>query len=322
MIIISELEIENLFVIGLLVTLRAQRCCGSLVWSYHVDNAFFCLTRLSALCLALIAAPVFAQPPEAEADLVLPESPNGYPMETVWDAAPGTVNGQITETGPYRVSRWGDIVIRGRPEGGQIVSALSFIQCGKNRNSATQVVMIGEAPDDLCGSVKPVRPGKIQIVSGNDYRLYGKATGWTVVTFVQKVDGWANVSGMPPAEQNGKGHWGVNKLGALFHDENGKHVFYAPGETVDLGHGIKFVVKPVMQEDELEAYVITAAMRGFSDLPKDFGRPEADKKSDHRCGSWSCSFVRRLLFLGASAMVSCGSYVAGERSGKKYLRPK
>ncbi len=244
-----------------------------------MDNEISRLKRLCALSLALIPAPALAQPADAEPELILPESTNGHPMEAVWDAAPGTVNGNITETGPYRVSRWGDIIIRGRPEGGRVVSALSFIQCGKNRNPATQVVMIGEAPDDLCDSVKPVPPGTTRIVSGNGYALYGKSTGWTVVTFVQKVDGWSNVSGMPPAEKaEKKGHWGVNQLGALFHDEHGKHVFYAPGETVDLGYDVKFVVKPVMEEDELHMYVITAGMRSFSDLPKDFGQPKSEKK--------------------------------------------
>jgi hypothetical protein len=243
-----------------------------------MDNALPRLIRLSALSLALMVTPALAAQPDSEPELILPESPNGYPMETVWDAAPGTANGKIAETGPYRVSRWGDIVIRGRLVGDQVISALSFIQCGKNRNPATQVVMIGEAPDNLCDSIKPVPPGKIQIVSGNGYSLYGKATGWTVVTFVQKVAGWANASGMPPAEQQGKGLWAVNQLGAVYHDVNGKHVFYAPGETVDLGYDVKFVVKPVMEEDELRMYVITAGMRSFSDLPKDFGQPKAEKK--------------------------------------------
>lgn len=243
-----------------------------------MDNAFSRFVRFCAFVLPLIAMPAFAQPPDSEPELVLPESTNGLPMETVWDAAPGTINGKITETGPYRVSRWGNIVIRGRQVGDQVLSALAFIQCGKNRNPATQVVMIGEAPDNLCDSVKPVARGKIQIVSGNGYALYGKATGWTVVSFVQKVDGWANASGMPPADQQGKGLWAVNQLGAVYHDEDGKHVFYAPGETVDLGHDVKFVVKPVMEEDELRMYVITAGMRSFSDLPKDFGQPKAEKK--------------------------------------------
>lgn len=138
--------------------------------------------------------------------------------------------------------------------------------------------MIGEAPDNLCDGVKPVASGKTLTISGNGYTLYGKNTGWTVVTFVQKVDSWWNESGMPPAGKAENGFWGVNQLGSLYHDENGKHVFYAPGETVDLGHDVKFVVKPVMQEDELQMYVVTAGMRSFSDLPKDFGQHKAEKK--------------------------------------------
>lgn len=68
--------------------------------------------RVAVIGLVVIAVPVLAQQPDSEPEPVLPESPNGRPMETVWDAAPGSVNGRINTTGPYRVSRWGDIVIR------------------------------------------------------------------------------------------------------------------------------------------------------------------------------------------------------------------
>ena len=263
-----------------------------------MQKAIARLVLSAAVGAALSLSPAAAQQSPTEPEIDYPESPNGHPMEAIWDAAQGTEGGEITQTGPYRVSRWGDIVIRGRPEGDRIVSALSLIQCGKTKNAATQVVLIGEAPDDLCDGVTALKPGSTNIVSGRNYSLYGQSTGWTLVTFVQKVGLWVNGSGMPPVDKTRAGSWGVNQLGAVYHDENGKHVFYAPGETVDLGHGVTFVVKPVMEEDELNMFVVTAGMRSFSDLPKDFGR---QKDKTEKPPMW---FI--ILFLAVPLLVIGG----------------
>ncbi|MEZ5502426.1 MAG: hypothetical protein R3E50_07100 [Halioglobus sp.] len=52
----------------------------------------------------------------------------------------------------------------------------------------------------------------------------------------------------------------MTSLGAVFHNENGRHVFFAPGETVQLPGGHSFVVAPVMERQEVETLVIGDAL--------------------------------------------------------------
>ncbi len=90
-----------------------------------------------------------------------------------------------------------------------------------------------------------------------------------MVEFVQRIpDVMTFASGLPPAPTESVSRWGVTRFGAVFHAERGQIVFPAPGETEDLGHRVSFVVKPVMDEQELQMYVVTAGMRGFSDVEK------------------------------------------------------
>ena len=42
-----------------------------------------------------------------------PVSPNGRPMEAIWDRAPEASDGNTEDAKPYFVSRWGGIVVRG-----------------------------------------------------------------------------------------------------------------------------------------------------------------------------------------------------------------
>ncbi|MEZ5502425.1 MAG: hypothetical protein R3E50_07095 [Halioglobus sp.] len=51
-----------------------------------------------------------------------------------------------------------------------------------------QVTLIGEAPDDLCDSVKPLPAGTRISTLGDKFNLYGQATGWTVLDFAQTID--------------------------------------------------------------------------------------------------------------------------------------
>ncbi len=215
--------------------------------------------------LLLTTTAARAQEEEATAPFVLPESPNSAPMEAVWDYAPEAPGGNLTRTGPYFVSRWGNIVVRGRLEEGRVISALTFIQCGRDQNPATQVTLIGQAPDDLCDSVEPVPEGKLISTLAEKFNVYGQATGWTVVDFAQIIDDSTFETGINPvvAGRTEDG-WGVTSLGAVFHNENGRHVFYAPGETVQLPGGDSFVVKPVMEQEEVETLVIGDAMAATS----------------------------------------------------------
>ena len=215
--------------------------------------------------LLLTTTAAKAQETELNAPFVLPESPNSAPMEAVWDYAPEAPGGNLTSTGPYRISRWGNIVVRGRLEEGRVISALTFIQCGRDQDPALQVTLIGEAPDDLCDSVEPLPEGKLIATSGEKFDLYGQSTGWTVLDFAQVIDNSTFETGINPvvAGRTEDG-WGVTSLSAVFHNENGRHVFYAPGETVQLPGGDSFVVKPVMEQEEIEALVIGDALAATS----------------------------------------------------------
>ncbi len=218
--------------------------------------------RASALLLlwAVVAA---SQQKDPEPAVALPESTNSAPMESVWDFAPEAPGGRLTQTGPYYVSRWGNIVIRGRLDNGRVISALNVIQCGRRNDPRTQVVMIGQKPAGLCSAVKPLRPGTTQSISGKKFNLYGQSTGWVVMDFVQIIGGLHAHNGIGPIDDHSESAWGTTSLGAVLHNENGKHVIYAPGETVTLPHGVTFVVAPIMDDQELEAMVIGDALRGF-----------------------------------------------------------
>ncbi len=222
----------------------------------------------AAIGLVLSITPALAQQADTEPELILPESTTGSPMESVWDESPEAADGKLPDAGPYRVSRWGDIVIRGRPaEDGRIVSALWFIQCGGTENPATQVTMIGEPPDDLCDKVIALEPGHTQTVRGENYTLYGASTGWTVIDFAQAVGDTNFHSGWPPVSVSEGKDWGVSSLGAVFRNQNGQHVFFAPGETIKLSEQVSFVVEPVMDEGELGTILAAAVMDSWGADP-------------------------------------------------------
>jgi hypothetical protein len=190
----------------------------------------------------------------------LPMSTTGFPMEALWEYAPEAPDGKLTKTGPYYVSRWGGIVLRGRQDGDRVVTALNVVQCGPGKNPRMRVTMLGVPPKNLCDSIHAVKPGTSEGSSAFDLTLLGLSTGWTVIDFMQKVHNNAFVGGLPPINSSEHASWGVTKLGAIFHDENGKRVFFAPGETVKASDRVSFEVKPVMDEDELRSIVTAAAL--------------------------------------------------------------
>lgn len=250
------------------------------------------LVWFAAIGVAISGAPALAQQDDAEPEFVLPESPTGLPMEAIWDEAPEAAGGTLSDAGPYRVSRWGDIVIRGRPEDGQIVSALWFIQCGGSENPATQVTMIGEPPDDICDKVIALEPGRSQIVQGENYTLYGHSTGWTVVDFAQALENTNFNYGWPPASHSIDKDWGVSSLGAVFRNQNGQHVFFAPGETIRLSEQVSFVVEPVMDEGELGTILAAAVMDSWGE-----GSPTGETEKITRPPGFYVVFVAIPLLL-------------------------
>lgn len=221
--------------------------------------SFVRLASFAAILVVFAGLPAMAQQPSSQSEPSLPKSPTGFPMEAFWDKASGDTDRSLAEGGPYRTSRWGNIVVRGRLEDGRVVSALSFIQCGKRENPATQVAMIGEAPDDLCDNVTALNPGRAKIVNGKSYTLYGQSTGWTVIDFAQEVGNARFNDGFPPATDKDEKRLGVSSLGAAFQIQNGKFVFFAPGETVKLTDNVNFVVKPIMEEGEISTFQTAAA---------------------------------------------------------------
>lgn len=54
-----------------------------------------------------------------------PRSPNGQPMEAVWERPPEAPDGEFSDARPYFVSLWGGIVIRGKRNGDRIDRMLS-----------------------------------------------------------------------------------------------------------------------------------------------------------------------------------------------------
>ncbi len=193
----------------------------------------------------------------------LPRSTTGFPMEALWEYAPEAPGGRLTKTGPYYVSRWGSIVVRGRPDGDRVVTALNIVQCGPGKNPATRVTMLGVPPKNLCDRIHAVKPGTSEGSNAIGLTLLGLSTGWTVIDFAQNVHNNAFVGGLPPVNSSEPASWGMTKLGAVFHDENGKRVFFAPGETVKASARVSFEVKPVMDEDELRAVVAAAALSNW-----------------------------------------------------------
>ncbi len=214
------------------------------------------------ILMSLIAAGA-PRAADAEAEFVLPVSPTGFPMEALWNSAPGVTDDNLLEAGPFRVSLWGNIVVRGRREDGHIVSALSFIQCDDTQNPAMTVTLLGEAPDDLCDSVTALTPGSAKIVEGANYTLYGQSTGWTVIDFAQATGNADFNDGWPPPSDATNRNWGESSLGAVFRYMDGQIVFFAPGETVKLTDKVSFVVKTGMDEGEFDAILGAAILSNF-----------------------------------------------------------
>ncbi|MBK6721002.1 MAG: hypothetical protein IPG62_14265 [Sphingomonadales bacterium] len=197
----------------------------------------------------------------------MPRSPNGLPMEASWERAPGAPDAEFTDARPYFVSRWGGIVIRGRRNGNQIDKALSARHCGASDNPATDIYFIGEAPANICEGVTEVPPNQVQSLKApitikglaGEYTKVGTSSGWAVLAFAQNI---ADVMhpGKPPATDENEMDWGVTSLGAFYRNEGGQHVFYAPGETVQLTKVYSFVVEPVMLEQALVAQGALAEM--------------------------------------------------------------
>ena len=195
-----------------------------------------------------------------------PASPNGQPMEAVWDRAPDAPDAGA-DARPYFVSRWGGIVIRGRPNGGLVDRALTARHCGASDNPATDIIFIGEAPPNICEGVTVVAANKTislespVTIKGHEsqYVKLGTPSGWFVLEFLQKIDGVTH-SGLPPASGDAASEWGTSSLGAFYRNEDGKHIFYAPGETVKLVEDYSFVVEPIMDVDEISAKAGAAVM--------------------------------------------------------------
>lgn len=182
-----------------------------------------------------------------------PVSPNGRPMEALWSYAPEAPDGRVGETpGPYAVSHWGNIVVRARREGDRTISALNTVQCGRKGDPSTLITLLGTPPEGLCDSLKPVTPGRMLSFDVGEHRLFGATTGWTMIEFAQKL-GDTTFSGFPAAVTSGPPQVGVTSTGAFFLDQGGVHVFYAPGETVEVLPGISIVVPVVTTFDEIEA---------------------------------------------------------------------
>jgi hypothetical protein len=259
----------------------------------------------------VLAATLPAQQRDSADDLPIPESPSRLPMEATWDRIPGTQGARFDEAGPMFKSRWGNIIIRGKRNGNEIVTALNQIRCGRPNVNATYLTMLGRPTAGLCEGIVALPPGETRSISGDGYNRYGTSEGWTVVEFVQRIpDVTTFLSGLPPAPTAERGIWGLTHFGAVFHAERGQIVFLAPGETADLGHDVTFVVKPVMDEQELQAYVVTAGLRGFDDL-----KLSGSKGASRRAPVWF-----RVLFFGAPLLV-LGGIAYAIRSWLRRRRP-
>lgn len=212
-----------------------------------------------------------------------PVSPNGRAMEATWERAPVAPDENFEDPKPYFVSSWGGIVIRGKRNGGRIDRALAARHCGASDNPTTDIYFIGEEPPNICEGVVAVAANETQsfespiTLKGREtkYIKFGTSDGWVVREFLQNIND-ITVSGRAPAIGEAALYWGISSLGAFYRNEDGKHVFYAPGETVKLFDDFSFVVEPVMDFDELQAKVAEAGLRGIADDPKfaNLGAPE------------------------------------------------
>jgi hypothetical protein len=258
-----------------------MRCCGGR------------LTGAAAVG-ALLAASVPAQAQSERADPPLPEAPGRLPMEAVWDRVPGTQGKRFDVAGPILQSRWGNIVIRAKRDGNEVVTALNTLRCGRRNVDATYITMLGRPVAGLCRGVVALPRGETRSISGDGYSLHGTADGWTIVEFAQRIpDVMTYASGLAPAPADSVRIWGVTRFGAVYYAANGKFVFPAPGETVDLGSNETFVVTPVMDEGELRLHVVAAGMARLADLDQQLFPPTA-----RRPPTWF-----RLLFFGTPLVV-------------------
>ena len=174
------------------------------------------------------------------------------------------------------------------------------IQCGRPNDPATQVTLLGQAPPNICNGVKPLPVGTTSSISGDAYDIYGNSDGWTVLEFAQIIGGLHRNTGIAPINDDTKSAWGTTSLGAVLHSENGKFVVYAPGEEVTLPHGTSFVVKPAMDEQELEAYVIGDGLRGFSGRNGSGNSEKEDKEPP--LWFWLLVFSIPLALIGAGVL--------------------
>lgn len=214
-----------------------------------------------------------------------PVSPNGRAMEAIWERAPEAPDGNFEDARPYFVSSWGGIVIRGKRNGDFIDRALAARHCGASDNPATDITFIGEAPPNICEGVTAVAENETRSFSspvtlkGRDthYVKFGTPNGWVVREFMQNING-VTVSGLPPATGEAASDWGISSLGAFYRNEDGKRVFYAPGETVKLYDDFSFVVEPVMDDDELQAKAEAGVMKSIGTDPALAKIGEADRR--------------------------------------------
>ncbi len=190
-----------------------------------------------------------------------PASPNGLPMEAEWEYAPEAPNGAIGDKpGPWLVSRWGNIVVRGRREGDKIVSAYNTVQCGRTGDRATRVTVLGQPPADICAGIEAIADGESRTsVSKDGAKSFGTADGWMIVDFAQRIDK-GGFSGLPAASTSGPPRVGLTSNGAFYLDQGGRHVFYAPGETVEVAPGTSILVRPVMTPDEIDGESMQQAL--------------------------------------------------------------
>lgn len=267
---------------------------------------------------------------EARELAAAPKSPNGLPMEAIFDFAPEAPGGKLTATGPYLVSRWGGIVVRGRPEGDHVVSALSTVQCGSDQNPATQITVIGVPPDGLCADVSAVPAGESSTFLLTEPEnlfgtwLFGTSSGWTGIEFSQTVDKDAAFGGLKlPATGSEDGKWGLSRFGAVFRNENGLHVFYAPGETVTLPSGVTFVVKPAMKKDDLKQIDESDFAANFEKMDAALAKlgeikiPEAPKIRTHGPAPlWA-----KILVVGFILALGGGAIYGIRRLIRRFRRP-
>lgn len=234
------------------------------------------------MAIAALTSPAIAQNDSVDTEFVkkinairdAPRAPNHRPMEGIWDRAPEAPDDSFNDARPFFLSRWGGIVVRGKGNGDRIDKSLAAKHCGDSDNPATDIVFLGVAPPNICDGVVAVPASETKIFDSpvtikgfeTTYQKYGTADGWVVIEFTQNVDDNVHY-GRSPATGEFSSDWGVSSLGAFYRNEGGKHVFYAPGETVQLTKSFSFVVDPVVDEDELAARATAAAMRSFSDDP-------------------------------------------------------